>query len=222
MNSLLESIEINPPGAVRGSVIWLHGLGADGRDFEPLIRQWDLVQQHGIRFILPHAPVRPVTMNGGMAMRAWYDLAGIKVDMPEDAAGIQASRQQLEALIRRENERGIPAGAIVLAGFSQGGAMVLHTGLRYRQRLAGILALSCYLPLAATLENQKSVEQREIALRMDHGDSDPVVPIQLAHLSRDAIQAAGFKVAFNTYPMAHSLCPEQASSIYPWLKSCFQ
>ena len=221
MNSLLESIDINPPAAVRGTVIWLHGLGADGHDFEPLIQQWDLVRQHGIRFILPHAPVRPITMNGGMAMRAWYDLAGITADMPEDAAGIQTSRQQLEALIRRENERGIPAGSIVLAGFSQGGAMVLHTGLRYRQRLAGILALSCYLPLADSLEKEKAAEQQDIALRMDHGDSDPVVPIRLAQRSRDKIEAAGFKIQFNTWHMAHSLCPEQIDSLYPWLKSRF-
>lgn len=222
MNSLLETIEMNPVGTVRGSVIWLHGLGADGHDFEPLIQQWDLVQDHGIRFVLPHAPVRPVTMNGGMAMRAWYDLAGIGVDAAEDATGIQASRQQLEALIVRENERGIAAGAIVLAGFSQGGAMVLHTGLRYPQRLAGILALSAYLPLAATLESEKSVEQTGVALRMDHGENDPVVPLALAKRSCDAIRVAGFTVAFNTYPMAHSLCPEQAGSIYTWLKSRFK
>lgn len=222
MNSLLETIEMNPTTAVRGSVIWLHGLGADGHDFEPLIRQWDLVQNHGIRFVLPHAPVRPVTMNGGMAMRAWYDLAGIGVDAPEDAAGIQVSRQQLEALIVREKARGIPVGAIILAGFSQGGAMVLHTGLRYPQRLAGILALSAYLPLAATLESEKSAAQMGVALRMDHGDNDPVVPLPLAKRSCDAIRAAGFTVDFNTYPMAHSLCPEQADSIYTWLKSRFK
>ncbi len=221
MNSLLETIEINPATEARGSVIWLHGLGADGHDFEPLIQQWDLVQQHGIRFILPHAPVMPVTMNGGMAMRAWYDLAGINASSREDAAGIQASRQRLEALIKRENEQGVPAGSIVLAGFSQGGAMVLHTGLRYPQRLAGILSLSGYLPLPTSLENEKSAVQQQTALRMDHGESDPVVPLQLALNSRDAIQTAGFTVAFNRYPMAHSLCPEQVDSIYGWLKSCF-
>ncbi|MEE9492615.1 MAG: dienelactone hydrolase family protein [Gammaproteobacteria bacterium] len=221
MNSVLESIEIDPPGPVRGAVIWLHGLGADGHDFEPLIRQWDLVQQHGIRFVLPHAPVRPVTMNGGMEMRAWYDLAGIDALAPEDAAGIQSSREQLEALIRQENDRGIPSSAIVLAGFSQGGAMVLHTGLRYRQPLAGILALSCYLPLAESLEDEKSSEQKAVPLRMDHGDSDPVVPLKLAHLSRDAIQKSGYSVEFNTYPMAHSLCPEQAASLYQWLRMRF-
>jgi phospholipase/carboxylesterase len=222
MNSVLERIEIDPPGSVRGSVIWLHGLGADGHDFEPLVQQWDLVQQFGIRFVLPHAPVRPVTMNGGMEMRAWYDLAGLDALAPEDAEGIQSSGKQLEALIQQENERGIPSSAIVLAGFSQGGAMVLHTGLRYRQPLAGILALSCYLPLAETLEDEKSAEQKAIPLRMDHGDSDPVVPLKLADLSREVIQKAGFAVDFKTYPMAHSLCPEQAASLYQWLKVRFQ
>jgi phospholipase/carboxylesterase len=221
MNSALECIEVNPAGPVRGSVIWLHGLGADGHDFEPLIQQWDLVQQHGIRFVLPHAPVRPVTLNGGMEMRAWYDLTGIGVGAPEDAAGIQASSIQLEKLILRENERGIPASVIVLAGFSQGGAMVLHTGLCYPEPLAGILGLSCYLPLAATLGTEKSGQQSNTALRMDHGDSDPVVPLSLSQLSRDAIEAAGFAVEFNTYAMAHSLCAEQASSLCSWLKSRF-
>lgn len=214
----IDAIEISPEGPVNGTVIWLHGLGADGHDFEPLIRQWDLTSRYGIRFVLPHAPVRPVTLNGGMAMRAWYDIASSSLDQAEDEAGLRASQQQLEALIQRERDRGVPASAIVLAGFSQGGAVVLQTGLRYLEPLAGMLALSCYLPLASTVEKEMNPLQRNTPIRMDHGDSDPVVPLALARQSLEALRQLGFSVEFNLYSMPHSLCPEQVESLYNWLR----
>jgi phospholipase/carboxylesterase len=217
-----DAIEIEPSKPARGTVIWLHGLGADGQDFEPLVRQWDLGERLGLRFVLPHAPVRRVTLNAGMAMRAWYDIAGLDMTAREDAAGVRASQQAIEDLIREEHDaRGIDAASILLAGFSQGGAMALHTGLRFPQPLAGILGLSCYLPLASTLGNEMRACQRDTAIRMDHGIMDPVVPLKLAERSRDLLLASGFNVEFNHYAMGHSLCPQQVDSLYRWIERRF-
>lgn len=216
-SAMLDRIEIDPPGPVRSTVIWLHGLGADGHDFEPLVAQWDLGQRYGVRFVLPNAPARAVTINGGMVMPAWFDVFGADFVQREDEAGIRESQRRLEALIAAEQQRGIPAGRILLAGFSQGGAIVLQTGLRYAEPLAGILALSAYLPLAPTLAAEANPCQRGTAMRMDHGERDPLVPLALARRSRELIEAQGFTVEFHSYDMGHSLCPPQIDSLYQWL-----
>ena len=214
---MLERIEIEPRTDARSTVIWLHGLGADGHDFEPLVRQWGLADELGVRFILPHAPVRPVTLNGGMRLRAWYDIYDLQFDGAEDQAGIEQARAQLLALIESEQQRGISSGQILLAGFSQGGAVVLHTALRTEQPLAGVLVLSSYLPLRHQLAAQKRADPAQLAVRMDHGLYDTVVPYSTAELSLQSLRAEGFQVDFNSYAMEHSLCPEQLGSLREWL-----
>ena len=214
---MLERIEIEPRTDARSTVIWLHGLGADGHDFEPLVRQWGLTDELGVRFILPHAPVRPVTLNGGMRMRAWYDIYDLRFDGAEDQAGIEQARAQLLALIESEQQRGVSSGQILLAGFSQGGAVVLHTALRTEQPLAGVLVLSSYLPLRHQLAAHKRADPAQLAVRMDHGLYDTVVPYSTAELSLQSLRAEGFQVDFNSYAMEHSLCPEQLGSLREWL-----
>ncbi|MEZ5541202.1 MAG: alpha/beta hydrolase-fold protein [Pseudomonadota bacterium] len=215
--TLLDAVEIDPPGKPRASILWLHGLGADGHDFEPLIPQLDIVERLGVRVVLPHAPRRPVTINAGLRMPAWYDILALDFRMREDAAGIRASQQQLEALIVRELDAGIPAGRVVLAGFSQGGAIALHTGLRYPKPLAGILALSTYLPLRDTLAREAATANRATPILMLHGTLDPVVPLPLAQSSRDALVQQGYAVDWLTWPMAHALCAEEVQVISTWL-----
>ncbi|VAW75623.1 hypothetical protein MNBD_GAMMA15-893 [hydrothermal vent metagenome] len=213
---MLEMVEIEPQGEAKSAVIWLHGLGASGHDFEPLVRDWGLADSHGIRFIFPHAPEQPVTLNGGMVMRSWYDLYDLSFDKGEDAEGIENGRQQLLSLVAREQERGIPSERIVLAGFSQGGALVLHTALRIAEPLAGVLALSCYLPLGATLAAEKRADPKQLVIRIDHGEQDPVVSIAAAERCREALEAQGYHVDFHRWPMQHSLCPSQVRSLYDW------
>jgi phospholipase/carboxylesterase len=216
-NPYLDAIEINPAGTPRACIIWLHGLGADGHDFEPLIPQLGLVEALDVRVVLPHAPRRPVTINGGMVMPAWYDIKAADFSRGEDREGIRESEQQLQALIRREVDSGIPAERIVLAGFSQGGAIVLHTGLRYPQPLAGILALSAYLPLADTLAMEAATANSTVPVMMAHGMQDPVVPLMLALQSRDRLQQLGYCVDWHSYPMQHAVCPEEISDVRDWL-----
>lgn len=215
---MLDCIEIDPPGVASASVIWLHGLGADGTDFVPIVPQLGLPADHGVRFVFPNAPLQPVTINGGMAMRAWYDIVGADINAREDADGINASCTEVEALIARENARGIGAERIVLAGFSQGGAIALHTGLRHATRLAGIMALSTYLPLRATLGEQASTANQAVPIFMAHGEADPVLPLQLGAASRDALTAAGYKVAWHGYNMQHQVCVEEIRAIGAWLR----
>ncbi len=214
---LLDAVEINPVLPPRASVIWLHGLGADGHDFEPLIPQLDIVDTLGVRVVLPHAPRRPVTINGGMLMPAWYDIAAADFSRGQDSEGIHTSEQQLRALIAREVGLGIPAAQVLLAGFSQGGAIALHTGLRYPERLAGILALSTYLPLAARLEAEMSTANRTIPIMMAHGTQDPVVPLPLAEASRARLQQAGYHIDWHTYVMPHAVYPEEIADVRRWL-----
>lgn len=218
--TLLDAVEINPAGPARAALLWLHGLGADGHDFEPLIPQLGIVEELGVRVILPHAPSRPVTINGGVRMPAWYDIPGPDFRQGQDSAGIRASEQQLCALIEREISRGIAAEHILLAGFSQGGALVLHTGLRYPRPLAGIMSLSAYLPLADTLQAEAVAANRDVALMMAHGWQDPVVPLSLAEQSRDLLQEQGYTVAWHSYAMAHAVCPEELLDIRAWLVAC--
>jgi phospholipase/carboxylesterase len=215
--SLLDAVEINPVRVPAASIIWLHGLGADGHDFEPLVPQLAIVEELGVRVVLPHAPRMPVTINGGMVMPAWYDITGVDFGRAQDAAGIQASARRLEALIEREIAGGIAPARIVLAGFSQGGAIVLHAGLRYPQRLGGVLALSTYLPLADTLAAERSPANSAIPIMQAHGRQDPVVPYALAMQSRDQLRALGYTVDWRSYSMQHAVCPEEVVDIRAWL-----
>ena len=218
--ALLDAVEISPAGPACAALLWLHGLGADGHDFEPLIPELGIVEELGVRVILPHAPRRPVTINGGMRMPAWYDIPGPDFRQGQDSAGIRASEQQLVALIEQEISRGIAAERVLLAGFSQGGALVLHTGLRYPRPLAGILSLSAYLPLADTLPAEAAAANRDVALMMAHGMQDPVVPLALAEQSRDLLRQQGYTVAWHSYTMTHAVCPEELLDIRAWLVAC--
>lgn len=193
----------------------MHGLGADGHDFEPIVPELQLSLP--VRYVFPHAPQRAVTVNGGYIMRAWYDIAAFNLTRGEDAAGIRASAAQVEALIAREIQRGVPARRIVLAGFSQGGAMALHAGLRHRERLAGILALSTYLPLADTLSAEAAEANRAVPIFMGHGNDDTVVAPPHALVSRRKLEAAGYAVEWHEYAMAHAVCPEEIADVRAWL-----
>ena len=212
---MLDAIEITTGDAPRLAVLWLHGLGADGHDFEPIVPELRL--RLPVRFVFPHAPVRPVTINGGMQMRAWYDILGFDRRAKEDSAGIRASAAAVTELVDREIERGMPAERIVLAGFSQGGAIALHTALRDPRPLAGVLALSTYLPLAATLASERSAANASIPLFMAHGTDDPVLSFELAETSRVALEALGYAVDWHAYPMEHSVCMDEVRAIGAWL-----
>ena len=214
---MLDCIEIEPKTSARASVIWLHGLGADGNDFVPIVDELGLGTDHGIRFVFPNAKTRPVTINNGMAMRAWYDIKGMAIADKQDAEGIRDSASEIEQLIAREAERGIAAESIVIAGFSQGGAIALHTGVRHAERLAGIMGLSTYLPLAETLANEASQANRQTPILMAHGSQDPVVPVQLGQASRDHLLDAGYDVAWHEYPMQHQVCMPEIATIGRWL-----
>lgn len=212
----LETVERVTRDAPELAVIWLHGLGADGHDFEPIIPELGLAV--GVRFVFPHAPIRPVTINGGMPMRAWYDIVGFDA-AAEDAAGIRASAAAVARLIDREMERGVPAARIVLAGFSQGGAIALQLGLREPRGLAGVLALSTYLPLAATLAHEKSAANAAVPIFMAHGTYDPVIPLAHADASRRALEREGYTVDWRVYPMAHAVCAPEIGAIGRWLEA---
>jgi phospholipase/carboxylesterase len=216
---ILEAIEINSAPAPDAAVIWLHGLGADGRDFEPIVPELRLPPSLKLRFVFPHAPVRPVTINQGMRMRAWYDISQFGPG-PEDEAGLRASQALVEALIDKEKKRGIPAARIVVAGFSQGGAIALQTALRHSERLAGVLALSTYLPLAAKLEKEKGAANRDVPIFMAHGQFDDIIPIVRAEQSRKALETLGYKIEWHAYPMPHSVCPEEIRDIARFLADC--
>ncbi len=215
----LETIEIETAAEPAASVIVLHGLGADGNDFVPLVEELDLDGAGAVRFVFPHAPTRPVTINGGYVMRAWYDVAGAGADLrqSEDEPGLRASRDAVEALIARERERGIAASRIVLAGFSQGCAMALLTGLRHRERLAGIAGLSGYLPLAGRTAAERSPANGDVPVFLAHGTYDPVVPLAAATSTRDALLALGVPVEWHEFPMQHSVCAEEVIELNRWL-----
>lgn len=213
----VDAVEFSPASAPLASIIWLHGLGADGNDFAPLIPQLDIIEALAVRVVLPHAPRRAVTINNGMVMRAWYDISATDFSAVEDEAGIRDSARLLEALVRREVEHGVPAGRILLAGFSQGGAVVLHTGLRYPQRLGGILVLSAYLPLAASLPAERSAANSDTPIMFAHGQQDPVVPMPWALKSRDVLERQGYTVDWHDYPMPHAVCAEEIGDIRDWI-----
>lgn len=209
-------------GAADATVIWLHGLGADGHDFVPIIPELQLPESARVRFVFPHAEVRPVTINGGYQMRAWYDIRELTPAGRDDEAGFAAARARIEACLARERKAGIAAGRTVLAGFSQGGAVALHAGLRHEHTLAGILALSTYLPLRAQLQTQLAPANRATPILMCHGSQDEVVQLQFGSLSRDAMQAAGLQIEWRSYPMGHSVCPAEISDISAWLRRQLQ
>ena len=217
MNTLLPRVELESAPQPTAAVIWLHGLGADGHDFAGLVPELDLSNCPPIHFVFPHAPSMPVTVNGGYVMPAWYDILGPDLVSQQDAAGIQASERAIVALIAQEVARGIPAERIVLAGFSQGCAMALHTGLRLPQRLAGIMALSGYLPLADRFTAERHPANAQTPVFMAHGTQDPVVVIARGEASRDALAALGQPVEWHSYPMPHSLHPREISDISAFL-----
>ena len=215
---MLETIELESAPNPTAAVIWLHGLGADGNDFVPIVDEIDFRGTAPIRFVFPHAPQIPVTINGGYVMRAWYDILGVDLVRREDTEGLKRSQQSIEELIAREKARGIPAGRIVLAGFSQGCAMTLLTGLRHAERLAGLMGLSGYLPRAQETLIERSTANMGLPIFLAHGSHDPVVNIDRATASRKALVDMGYPVEWHTYPMPHSVCAEEVKDIGDWLR----
>jgi phospholipase/carboxylesterase len=214
-----ESVGLVPDVAANACVIWLHGLGADGHDFVPIVPEIRLPAQCAVRYVFPHAPVRPVTINNGMRMRAWYDILALSGAARQDEGGIRDSAALLHGWIDRERARGIDANRIVLAGFSQGGAIVLHGGLRYSQRLGGIMALSTYLPLHDRLAIEAADANRDLPILMCHGTGDPMLPVQMGEASRDRLLAAGYPVEWKAYPMQHQVCTEEIEDMAAWLSA---
>ncbi len=216
--ALLETVIVDTGPKPTFSILWMHGLGADGHDFEPLVPELLEAGMPDLRFIFPNAPARPVTINNGYEMRAWYDIVGIDRRSAEDFTGIQASTDAIGALIRKENERGTPTNRIALAGFSQGGAMALHIATRLPEKLAGVIALSCYLPLAKQFAIERSSANLATPIFMAHGTQDPVVPIGMGDESRKILEGTGYRVEWHAYPMPHSLCEAEVADIRAFLK----
>jgi phospholipase/carboxylesterase len=216
---MLETIDIETAPQPKTSIIVLHGLGADGNDFVPFAQDIDLRAVGAVRWVFPHAPVMPVTINGGYRMRAWYDvLHSADLRQRQDEAGLRASLKNIEEIIDREKERGSAANRIVLAGFSQGCAMALLTGLRHKERLAGIVGMSGYLPLAETTSSERSDANQLTPIFLAHGAMDPVIPVDAGAMSRDALRALGYDVEWHEYPMPHSVCMEEVSDLGVWLR----
>jgi len=216
--ALLSTLESNPGADPVASIIVLHGLGADGNDFVPVAQQLDLSGVGPVRYVFPHAPMRPVTINGGYRMRAWYDILGQELDRREDERGLRESVVDVQALIDREVARGVPAARIVLMGFSQGCAITLLAGLRAPQRLAGLVGLSGYLPLAGTTASERSAANADVPIFMGHGRMDAIVPVMLGSNSRDALRALGHDVEWHEYPMEHSVSMEEIKDLEAWLR----
>jgi len=221
MEKILETIEIETGKNPSASVIWMHGLGADGNDFVPVVNELDLSGAPAVRFVFPHAPKRPVTINNGFVMRAWYDVSFGDLEgnsRRADERGVRESQAQIGALIEREVKRGVTVANIVLAGFSQGGAMALHTGLRYPEKLAGVMALSAYLPLADSLALEATAANKATPIFMAHGTFDPVVPLVMGAGSMTFMAGLGYRVEWKQYPMQHSVCPEEIEDVGAWLR----
>jgi phospholipase/carboxylesterase len=217
MIDVLPNIEVATNDNPQVAIIWMHGLGADGNDFVPFVQELNLSGLPGIRFIFPHANTMPVTINGGYTMRAWYDIIHTDLGRQEDEKGLRASQMQVEALIAREKARGIPASRIILGGFSQGCAMTLQTGLRYPEKLGGLLCLSGYVPLADKVAAERSPANQDTPIFLVHGRLDPVIPLARATASRDLLQTLGYQVEWHDYYMQHSVCPEEVNDISGWL-----
>jgi phospholipase/carboxylesterase len=215
-SATLETIQIETGPNPTASVIWLHGLGASGDDFVPIVRELDLEGVPAIRFIFPHAPTMPVTINNGYVMRAWYDIIGADLSRREDEKGLRSSQRMVEQLIAQEKARGVPAGRIVLAGFSQGCAMTIQTGLRHPEKLAGLLCLSGYVPLHTTIAEERHAANQDTPIFMAHGRGDQVIPIIRAEQSRDLLRSLGYEVEWHEYMMPHSVCQEEVDDISAW------
>ena len=217
----LSCVEVEPSGRAERSIIWLHGLGADGRDFEPIVPSLELPKDLGVRFVFPHAPQRAVTINMGLIMRAWYDIRSTPLDSDPDLEGVRDAAGQVCALVARENERGVPTGQIILAGFSQGGAIALHTALRYPETLAGVLALSCYLVDEASLERERDEANNAVPIFQAHGSDDPMVPMQRGIEARDRLLELGYVVEWRSYPMGHEVHPQEVQDLGAWIRRTF-
>jgi phospholipase/carboxylesterase len=218
MSELLEHVQIDTADNPQVSVIWLHGLGADGNDFVPIVRELDLSGLPGIRFVFPHARTMPITINNGYVMRAWYDITGAELVRREDENGLRASQKDVEAFIAREKARGIPASRIILAGFSQGCAMTIQTGLRQTEPLAGMICLSGYVPLSSKLPTERTQESLQTPIFMAHGRHDNVVPFTRAEMSRDLLVSMGYQVEWHEYTMQHSVCLEEVQHLSNFFK----
>ena len=218
----LETIEIETRANPDAAIVWLHGLGADGNDFVPIVGELGFESAPAVRFVFPHAPMRPVTINNGYVMRAWYDITQGDMGRAPDERGIRESQAAVEALIAREKSRGVAASRIVLAGFSQGGAIALQAGLRHAERLGGIVALSTYLPLADTLDAEASGANKATPIFMAHGSEDPLIPLELADDSRRKLELRGYAVKWLTYPMPHSVCAEEVEALGEFFTRIFE
>jgi len=214
---MLETIEVETAAKPNAAVIWLHGLGADGHDFEPIVPEIVRRAERAWRFVFPNAPVRPVTINGGTSMRAWYDLKGLDRKAAEDVTGFRDTDVQIRQLIAKEGERGIPTNRIVLAGFSQGGAVTLYTVPRFPEKLAGVVALSCYLPRESSFSAERVPANNGTPIFMAHGQGDPVLPMGLGVQSRDFLKAQGYSVEWHDYPMAHAVCAAEIADVREFL-----
>ena len=215
---LLDCVEVEPEAEANAAIIWLHGLGADGHDFPPIVPELGLPNGHGVRFVFPHAEPMPVTVNGGMVMPAWYDILGMDFERRVDEAGVRASAARIEHLVDRERKRGIASGRILLAGFSQGGAIALHVGLRSQEALAGIVALSTYIACDANLDEERSPANHEIPIFQAHGSMDPMVPMALGQAARERLEGLGYSVDWHDYPMQHQVCTEEIQALGAWLQ----
>ena len=227
MSDIPATIDLNPSGQhPEASVIWMHGLGADASDFVPIVEQfiehYGILQDSKVRFVFPQAPIRPITVNNGMRMRAWYDIAALNLVEKEDELGIKESSQLIHTLIERESDLGIPSHKIVLAGFSQGGAMALYSGLRYPTPLAGIVALSCYLPLPEVFHQERHLANERISIFMAHGLFDPVVPLMLGQRTKTQLEKLGHPIEWHTYGMSHTVIPEEIEDIGKFLNRVIQ
>lgn len=218
----LSTIEIQPEAEHKYSVLWLHGLGADGHDFEGLVPELNLAARGNIHFIFPNAPIQPVTINGGMAMRSWYDILDMSLERKVDIDGIYHSAGLIEPLIRQEIDKGIPSTHILLAGFSQGGVIALHAGLRYPQQLAGVVALSTYLPTIEQLKTERSAANNAVPIFMAHGIIDPIVEVESGKAAFDTLKSMDYKIEWHDYLMEHSLCIEEIEHISAFMNSIFK
>jgi len=214
---MLDYVEINPDAKPTATVIWLHGLGADGHDFESIVPELHLPGALPIRFVFPHAPKRPITINEGMIMHAWYDVADLESEQKMDVNGFLGSVDQVTGLIRDEMQSGMPSERFILAGFSQGGAIALFTGLTLGMKLAGIMALSCYLPLVDQLDKKRNGINQDIPIMMCHGTMDPMIPMAKAVQTRKELMKLGYQVSWHEYPMMHAVCPEEIDDVRAWL-----
>jgi phospholipase/carboxylesterase len=221
MDTPLQVVRLEPAATADASVIWLHGLGADGHDFEPIVAELRLPSAHRVRFLFPHAPVRPISINAGMEMRGWYDITDQGLDRKIDESGIRESARAVQRLLDDEVAAGIDSRRIVLAGFSQGGAIALHLGVRYDHTLGGILALSTYLPLASSLAGEAAKSQQTTPILIAHGTHDPLVPEKLGNHAAETLRAAGYDVIYKTYPMEHAVSAAEIADIAVWLKARF-